>query len=95
MDAGNFDRTIPPSLDENDEADAQSEWLALAGQRMADVKAGTVVGIPADEVLRNLPTGQLSSEQRAELLRRDAELDANPEIALTWEQIRASVERRI
>ena len=62
---------------------------------MADVKAGKVVGIPADEVLRNLPTGRLSSEQRAELLRRDAELDANPEIALTWEQIRVSVERRV
>ena len=42
------------SLDENDVADAQAEWLALAGQRMADVKAGKVVGIPADEVLRNL-----------------------------------------
>lgn len=95
MDAGNFDQTIPPSLDENDEADAQSEWLALAGKRMADVKAGTVVGIPADEVLRNLSTGRLSSEQRAELFRRDTELDANPEIALTWEQIRTSVERRV
>jgi putative addiction module component (TIGR02574 family) len=40
------------------------------------------------------PPGRLSAEQRAELARRDAELDANPEIALTWEQIRASVEGR-
>jgi putative addiction module component (TIGR02574 family) len=40
------------------------------------------------------PPGQLSEEQKAELLRRDAELDANPGSALTWEQIRASVEGR-
>lgn len=38
------------------------------------------------------PSGRLSPEQRAELARRDAELEANPEIALTWEQIRAGVE---
>jgi putative addiction module component (TIGR02574 family) len=36
----------------------------------------------------------LTAEQRSELVRRDAELDANPEIALTWEQIRASVEAK-
>ena len=30
------------------------------------------------------PTPKLSAEQRAELARRDAELDANPEIALTY-----------
>jgi len=40
------------------------------------------------------PVGQLSAEQRAELARRDAELDANPGIALTWEQIRSGVEGR-
>jgi putative addiction module component (TIGR02574 family) len=38
------------------------------------------------------PAGRLGADQRAELARRDAELDANPGIALTWEQIRASVE---
>jgi putative addiction module component (TIGR02574 family) len=38
------------------------------------------------------PTARLTGEQRAELARRDAELDANPAIALSWEQIRASVE---
>ncbi len=38
--------------------------------------------------------GRLTAEQRAELARRDAELDANPEIALSWEQIRASVEKK-
>jgi putative addiction module component (TIGR02574 family) len=42
------------SLDaEEDGADA--EWLALAEQRMADVRAGRVVGIPAEDVLKSLP----------------------------------------
>jgi putative addiction module component (TIGR02574 family) len=36
----------------------------------------------------------LTPQQRVELARRDAELDANPGIALTWEQIRASVEAK-
>jgi putative addiction module component (TIGR02574 family) len=40
------------------------------------------------------PRGRLTAEQRAELARRDAELAATPAIALTWEQIRASVERK-
>jgi putative addiction module component (TIGR02574 family) len=40
------------------------------------------------------PRGQLNAEQRAELGRRDAELDAKPGIALTWEQIRSSVEKK-
>ena len=40
------------------------------------------------------PAGRLSAEQRAELARRDAELEANPGIALSWEQIRAGVEGR-
>jgi putative addiction module component (TIGR02574 family) len=40
------------------------------------------------------PSCGLTAEQKAELARRDAEMDANPEIALTWEQIRASVEAK-
>lgn len=40
------------------------------------------------------PTGQLTAAQKAELVRRDAELDANPEFALSWEEIRASVEAK-
>jgi putative addiction module component (TIGR02574 family) len=40
------------------------------------------------------PPGQLTTEQRAELARRDAELDAHPESALTWEQVRVSVESK-
>jgi putative addiction module component (TIGR02574 family) len=50
------------------------------------------------EILESLgddrPHAPLTDEQRAELARRDAEMDANPAIALTWEQIRASVERK-
>jgi putative addiction module component (TIGR02574 family) len=38
------------------------------------------------------PRGRLTDEQRAELAQRDAELDANPRVALTWEQLRAGVE---
>lgn len=40
------------------------------------------------------PRGQLTAEQRAELAHRNTELDAKPSIALTWEQIRASVEKK-
>jgi putative addiction module component (TIGR02574 family) len=40
------------------------------------------------------PTGRLTAEQRAELARRDAELDSNPGIALTWEQIRTNIEAK-
>jgi putative addiction module component (TIGR02574 family) len=40
------------------------------------------------------PHARLTAEQRAELARRDAELDANPGIALTWEQIRAGIEAK-
>lgn len=38
------------------------------------------------------PAGRLDPDQRAELARRDAELDADPGIAVTWEQIRSAVE---
>jgi hypothetical protein len=40
------------------------------------------------------PASELSAVQRADLMRRDAELDANPEITLSWEQVRASIEGR-
>jgi putative addiction module component (TIGR02574 family) len=47
-----------------------------------------------DSLGEDRPSAQLTAEQRAELARRDAELEANPGIALTWEQIRASVEKK-
>jgi putative addiction module component (TIGR02574 family) len=33
---------------------AAAEWLALAERRMADVRAGRVVGIPAEQVMESL-----------------------------------------
>ena len=33
---------------------AAAEWLALAEQRMEDVRSGRVVGIPAEEVMQSL-----------------------------------------
>lgn len=41
------------SLEPEDEG-AKAEWLALAERRMADVRAGRVVGIPAERVLEGL-----------------------------------------
>jgi putative addiction module component (TIGR02574 family) len=40
------------------------------------------------------PNPRLTDEQLAELARRDAELDKNPEIAMSWQQIRDSVEKK-
>jgi putative addiction module component (TIGR02574 family) len=37
---------------EPEEEGARGDWLALASERMADVRAGRVVGIPAEEVLK-------------------------------------------
>jgi putative addiction module component (TIGR02574 family) len=42
------------SLNGDEEKAARGEWLALAQSRMAEVKAGKVVGIPAEEVIRTL-----------------------------------------
>lgn len=38
------------------------------------------------------PRPNLTDEQYAEILRRDAELDAHPELEMTWEEFRASIE---
>jgi putative addiction module component (TIGR02574 family) len=35
-------------------ADIKSEWLAVAQQRIADIRAGKITGIPAEEVLQDL-----------------------------------------
>lgn len=41
------------TLDIPDEG-AAAEWLALAEQRMVDVRAGRVAGIPAEQVMESL-----------------------------------------
>jgi putative addiction module component (TIGR02574 family) len=42
------------SLEEPQGAEIRPEWLAVAERRMAEVKAGKVVAIPAQEVLKSL-----------------------------------------
>jgi len=42
------------SLDDPEREDGRAEWLALAERRMAEVRAGKVVGIPGDEVVKHL-----------------------------------------
>ena len=44
-----------------------------------------------DSIPEEETTGILTDEQRQLFARRTAELDANPGIALTWEQIKARV----
>jgi putative addiction module component (TIGR02574 family) len=44
------------------------------------------------EIWASLGGDLLTEAQRAELASRDAQLDAEPAIALTWQQIRAAVE---
>ena len=38
------------------------------------------------------PAAHLTAEQRQELAGRDAELDADPAIGMSWEQVRSGVE---
>jgi len=40
----------------------------------------------------DIPGSRLTAEQRAELARRDAEMDANPGRPMTWEHVRAEIE---
>jgi putative addiction module component (TIGR02574 family) len=42
------------SLDDQEEERARAEWLALAEQRMAEVRSGKVVGIAGEEVVKHL-----------------------------------------
>lgn len=42
------------SLDDQGEEAVRADWLTLAEQRMTEVRAGKVIGIPAAEVLKNL-----------------------------------------
>lgn len=42
------------SLGEQCDENAQTAWLALAEQRMTELRSGKVLGIPAEQVLKNL-----------------------------------------
>jgi putative addiction module component (TIGR02574 family) len=54
LDRAELARFLLHSLDEGSDAGARIEWLAVADRRMAEVKAGRVIGIPAEEVLQTL-----------------------------------------
>ena len=41
------------------------------------------------------PVSRLTDERWEEIARRDAELDADPSVGLTWEQVRRDVEARL
>jgi putative addiction module component (TIGR02574 family) len=63
----------------------KAEKKALAKALMADVKG------PAE-----IPPGyELTDAQRAELDRRIADLKANPDDYVTWEEVQASVRKRL
>ena len=47
-------RFVLSSLDEEEEQAVRDEWIALAEERMAEVRSGNVVGVPAEEVLKSL-----------------------------------------
>lgn len=47
------------------------------------------------ESLEDQPIPAMTPVLRGELANRDAEMENHPEIALTWEQIRASVEHKL
>jgi len=40
------------------------------------------------------PLTKITAEQQEELLRRDAELEANPELGQDWSTIRSAIERK-
>jgi putative addiction module component (TIGR02574 family) len=67
----------------------ETALATLAALPVADrIRAAQVLwdSIPAGDAPENL-----TDEQRRLFARRTAELDANPGIALTWEQIKARV----
>lgn len=48
-----------------------------------------------DSIDADCPTPQLTEAKRQELLRRAAEYDANPDIGIPWEQVKAEALARL
>ena len=48
-----------------------------------------------DGIAAEQPVPELSEAQKQELRRRIAEMDASPEIAVPWEEVRARAEARL
>ena len=47
-----------------------------------------------DSIAEEEPSAALTDEQRSTFARRVGELQANPEISLTWEQIKARIKEQ-
>jgi putative addiction module component (TIGR02574 family) len=65
---------------------------ALGINRLSVAERLMLVQAILDSVVAEQPPAELSVAKQQELKRRDAELDANPGIALTWGQIRSRIE---
>ena len=65
---------------------------ALGINRLSVAERLMLVQAILDSVVAEQPPAELSVAKQQELKRRDAELDANPGIALTWGKIRSRVE---
>lgn len=75
------------------DANASSALKALGIDQMPpDQRVALALEI-WDSLDDDRPSGRLSEAQRAELARRDAEMEAHPAIGLSWEQIRAIIEK--
>jgi hypothetical protein len=46
-------------------SDAKSDWLALAEQRMAEIRLGQVIGIPAEDVFVRFHRGRKRTNSAA------------------------------
>lgn len=47
-------RFLVKSISGPEAAEIRAQWLAVANERMDEIRSGKVQGIPADEVLRTL-----------------------------------------
>lgn len=71
----------------------QIEGTVLNGVVVLDAEASWPDGTRVT-VAPNTPVARLSEAQRAELRRRAAEDDANPEETISWEDVKAEARRR-
>jgi putative addiction module component (TIGR02574 family) len=86
------------SLDDPDEDQVHAAWLALAEQRMAELRGGQVQGIPAENLWDDLPATPevvpVHDWQKEELARRKANLLENPASGLSWEEVKRRIGSR-
>jgi putative addiction module component (TIGR02574 family) len=103
--ASNLIRSLPPALLDDDDGDAESD------RRFAQYKADPRVGMtleefeqsmaaeltPEEEALIDSLPGVLHDEDEgyAEAERRDAEMDADPSMSITWEELKEMMRERL